>query len=56
MHPLITETVAAEITADRHRFAARARRFSVRLPRRFARRAGARPDFTASLVRTGALR
>jgi hypothetical protein len=56
MHPLITETVAAEITADRRRFAARARRFSVRRPRRFARRAGARLALSPSPVRTGALR
>jgi len=27
MHPLITETVAADITAERREFAARARRF-----------------------------
>jgi hypothetical protein len=56
MHPLITETVAAEVTADRRRFAARARRFSMRRPRRFARRTGAHPALTASPVRTGALR
>ena len=56
MHPLITETVASEIDADKRRFAARARRWSVRRPRRFARRAGARPAFSPSPVRTGALR
>jgi hypothetical protein len=56
MHPLITETVAAEITAERHRYAARARRYSVRRPRFFARRSDARLAFTTSPFRTGALR
>jgi len=56
MHPLITQTVAAEITAERLAFAARARRWSVRRPRRFARRAGARLAFSPRPVRTGACR
>jgi hypothetical protein len=57
MHPLITETVAAEITAERRRFAAHARRYSVRRPRFLAgRRTGAHPALTASPFRTGALR
>jgi hypothetical protein len=44
MHPLITETVAAEIAAERRAFAARARRFSPRRVRRLAgRRAALHP-------------
>jgi hypothetical protein len=56
MHPLITETVAADIAAERRSIAARARRFSVRRPRRLARRAGPRPALSAAPARTGAVR
>jgi hypothetical protein len=56
MHPLITETVAADIAAERRSIAARARRFSVRRPRRLARRVGAPLDLPAVAVRTGDLR
>jgi hypothetical protein len=55
MHPLIAETVAADIAAERRSIAARVRRFRVPRPR-VRRRAGARLAFSASHVRTGALR
>ena len=57
MHPLITETVAADIAAERRSIAARVRRFPVPRPRRLVRRrAGARLAMPSSPVRTGALR